>query len=448
MPAEINLNINPAFEFLYTEKRRRFVVLKGGSGSGKSVAAFQYLITRVISEPGCNALVARKIARTLRFSVFAQALQVLKELDLLKLCDVNKSDKEIKYRPNGNQIFFVGMDDPEKIKSITAETGNIELILCEEASEYDQADLDQLNARLRGDSGIDKQMIIPFNPISEEHWLKKAFWDEKQYEDVRISETTYKDNLSLDDAYKRQLESYKHSNPYFYSVYCLGEWGSIEAGDTIIPYHLANAARHRDEVSAEGRLQVGLDVARYGDDSSVSYIRRGMKVLGKRSVQGRSAKPVSEMVISLITIFLQKSEVCTVNIDATGNGSGVVDMMKHLTRHRKNINIVEVHFGGKAENSDAYGNCVTEMYYNMNAVLKEAKLLKHDGDVIPELTKRKYRFKENKSVMLIEEKKDFKKRTQKSPDNADALVLCFYEGKGAEHPYNHIKNFLNNMRQL
>lgn len=57
------------------------------------------------------------------------------------------------------------------------------------------------------------------------HWLKKRFFD-RQSRDVKISETTYKDNRFLDDAAKQVLEAFKDTDPYYYEVYCLGHWGT------------------------------------------------------------------------------------------------------------------------------------------------------------------------------------------------------------------------------
>jgi len=79
------------------------------------------------------------------------------------------------------------------------------------------------------------------------------------------------------------------------------------------------------------------------------------------------------------------------------------------------------------------------MYFNMNEVLLECNILKGDDHLIPELTKRKYTVDERRSVMKIEDKKSFKKRILKSPDSADAFVLCYYEHKGIKHPYNFLK---------
>ena len=62
------------------------------------------------------------------------------------------------------------------------------------------------------------------------HWLKKRFFDNKDDRAVTIK-TTYKDNDHLDDDYRRTLEGYKDTDPYYYQVYCLGQWGVI--GKTI-----------------------------------------------------------------------------------------------------------------------------------------------------------------------------------------------------------------------
>ena len=274
------IKVNPDFLFLW-EKKHRFMVLKGGAGSSKSYSVMQYLLTEFVSQQGCNIIMCRKVQRTLRVSVFALMKQLISNYGMLGDFKINRSDLEIRHLPTGNQMFFMGMDDPEKIKSVTAENGTIEKIFIEEASEFEQADIDQLNARLRGFSNIVKQIIIAFNPISEDHWLKEAFWDKCQYSDAYVHESNYTMNYFIDEEYKSQLESYKHSNPYFYSVYCKGEWGSIGDNDVIIPYHLAHKARYRDadDVDQSGPLCIGVDVARYGDDNSVAYIKRGMKVL-------------------------------------------------------------------------------------------------------------------------------------------------------------------------
>ena len=79
--------------------------------------------------------------------------------------------------------------------------------------------------RLRG-KGTKKQIVISFNPIDINHWLKKRFFDRTD-DNIEIFHSTYKNNDFLDDDYKKLLESYKETDEYYYNVYCLGQWGVL-----------------------------------------------------------------------------------------------------------------------------------------------------------------------------------------------------------------------------
>jgi phage terminase large subunit len=77
--------------------------------------------------------------------------------------------------------------------------------------------------RLRGGNS-EKQMCISFNPISANHWLKHRFFDRRCRDEV-VVHSTYRDNAFLDEGYRAVLEGYRESDPYYYEVYCLGQWG-------------------------------------------------------------------------------------------------------------------------------------------------------------------------------------------------------------------------------
>ena len=197
----------------------RYLVLKGGGGSGKSIFAGRKILERAITEPGHRFLVCRKVARTLRESCFKQLIGQLMDFYPDSGYKANKSDLAISFR-NGSEIIFAGLDDVEKLKSIYNITG----IWIEEASELLEGDFNQLDIRLRGRTREYQQIILTFNPISIKHWLKKRFFDRKDPR-ARVHESTYKDNRFLDDAAIRTLESFQETDEYYYQVYCLGMWG-------------------------------------------------------------------------------------------------------------------------------------------------------------------------------------------------------------------------------
>ena len=227
---------NDSFIPLFFDEHR-YLVLKGGGGSGKSIFAGRKVLERVTTEPGHRWLVCRKVAKTLRDSCFAQLRGQIREHYPDAGARVNKSDMAITF-PNGSEIIFAGLDDVEKLKSIYDITG----IWIEEASELLEGDFNQLDIRLRTRFPYYLQIILTFNPIYITHWLKRRFFDTHD-ERARVHESTYRDNRFLTDEAIRTLEGFKDKDPYYYMVYCLGQWGVT--GKTVFPAALISARLER-----------------------------------------------------------------------------------------------------------------------------------------------------------------------------------------------------------
>ena len=213
-----NLSHKPFFE-----DRSRWVISYGGAGSAKSYSTGQkILLDRIMQEPNHRYLVTRKVAKTLRVSVFQLFKDLISALDMFEDFKINKTDMTIEYLPNKSQLLFFGLDDIEKLKSIQGLTG----IWVEEASETEKNDILELNRRLRGHTASYKQIILTFNPISHLHWLKEHFFD-NPHSKVSIYKTTYKDNTFIDEEYKTELEDIKNYDLQQYNIYALGEWGIL-----------------------------------------------------------------------------------------------------------------------------------------------------------------------------------------------------------------------------
>jgi len=242
--------------------RHRYLVLKGGGGSGKSIFAGEKVLARATTEAGHRILVCRKVARTLRESCFEQLRGQISELYPHAGASVNKSDMAISFA-NGSKIIFAGLDDVEKLKSIY----DITMIWIEEASEILESDFNQLDIRLRTETPYYKQIILTFNPISVTHWLKKRFFDfdiadpaerEKAMARTRVHESTYKDNRFLPAESRETLEAFRYTDEYYYTVYCLGQWGVT--GKTV--FDAAAVTRRLAELTepiAEGHFEYDYD---------------------------------------------------------------------------------------------------------------------------------------------------------------------------------------------
>lgn len=257
---------SPAFVPAFVDQSR-YQVLWGGAGSGKSHIVARKILYRILKESDVhhNFLVIRKVDRTIKRSVFKLIRNIISRWKLTDQFDVNLTDKTITYKLNGSQIMFSGLDDVEKLKSIEGVTS----IWCEEATELTQEDFEQLDLRLRGEHGCLKQIILTLNPISEQHWIKRIFFDDPM-QGVFTLHTTYLDNAFIDDEYKMVMENKKKTNPRYYNIYALGNWGTAEG----LVFNNATARLIRPEEIAGLECVQGLDFGYTNDPTAFhqSYV--------------------------------------------------------------------------------------------------------------------------------------------------------------------------------
>jgi phage terminase large subunit len=219
---------NPRYmELFYDESP--FLHLFGSAGSGKSRFEAQKEIALSFDSNRArrNTLIVRKVAITLKNSVYAELKTVIHEWGLQDLFEMTKSPLQIVNKVTGVTFLFIGLDDVEKVKSISG----VDRVWIEEATELTtQDELDQLRLRLRGFKKV--QITLSYNPINKFHWINTEI-HEKHPEGHRIFKSTYRDNvkmLAVDPGYADYVESLKDSNPNYYKVYGLGEWGQNAEG--------------------------------------------------------------------------------------------------------------------------------------------------------------------------------------------------------------------------
>jgi phage terminase large subunit len=220
---EQRIRINPAYANLL-QVPARVLRLQGGAGSGKSIGVAQNLLELLFKSESNRVFVFRKIARTVRDSVFLSFQDLIYENNLSRFFQINKSTHTITHNKTHNQIICGGMDDPEKIKSIKDPT----VIWMEESTEFSFDDFTQLNLRLRKLNALNK-IILSYNPIHKENWIYKHF-EETRYAGEYFLKTTHNHNYFLPLSYRKELERLATVDANYYNVYALGEWGEIVKG--------------------------------------------------------------------------------------------------------------------------------------------------------------------------------------------------------------------------
>jgi len=253
------------------EDYSRIQIFYGGSSSGKSVFLAQRVVWDLLNG-GRNYLICRQVGRTIRGSVAMEVNKIITAWGLQSLFDVNKTDGTITCH-NGYQAIFSGLDDVEKLKSITPKIGSLTDVWVEEATEADKDSIKQLMKRQRGgDKKTPKRITLSFNPILQIHWIYEEYFagigwadDQREYtgKGISILKTTYKDNKFLTPDDVADLENEK--DQYYRDVYTLGKWGVL--GDVIFAnWRVEDLSGMTDQFT---NLRAGLDFGFSSDPAAL-----------------------------------------------------------------------------------------------------------------------------------------------------------------------------------
>tara|TARA_R110001606_G_scaffold76056_1_gene175974 strand:- start:47 stop:1447 length:1401 start_codon:yes stop_codon:yes gene_type:complete len=222
--------------------------------------------------------------------------------------------------------------------------------------------------------------------------------------------------VSRDFIEEMKLRYGEESNAYRIRV--LGEF-PLADDDTIVPFHLVDAAVHRDiEPDDHATVIWGLDVARFGSDKTALAKRQGNTITEINSWQGLDLMQTVGRVKAEydgLPMSIRPSEIM---VDVIGMGGGVVDRLRELGLPVRGINVAE-----SPSMKDTYTNLRAELWFKMRGWLEQrgAKLPRNE-QLIAELTSIRYSFVSS-GKMKAEGKDDMRKRGLASPDLADAVCL-------------------------
>jgi len=231
---KINKIYHPLFE---SGNKYRYNILWGGSGSGKSFAVAEKVLTRIVKERDHTILVIRKSKENHRNTTYETLKDAIKSFGLTSYAEFTSTPLEIRFPSFNSKIIFLGVDDPEKLKGLGAVTS----IWIDEITELEPADFTELEDRLRHRTKFN-QIYITFNPVSEHHWIKARFFDLVDHRAL-IIHSTYLDNLRYLPA--SQIEQRKMqaiTDPAKYRIMTLGQWGVADRNN--LYYHRFDDQKH------------------------------------------------------------------------------------------------------------------------------------------------------------------------------------------------------------
>jgi len=213
-------------------------------------------------------------------------------------------------------------------------------------------------------------------------------------------------------------------------VYQVRVRGNFPSGNpkAMIQYSEVMAAVNREVPEQKGAFEVGVDVARFGDDLTCIAVRRGNKLYPLQTYSKLDTIQVAARVIQTIRDYREQtgySGPVRVKVDDTGVGGGVTDQLRRNKKDK--IIVIPVNFGSAAKDG-IHANMASKLWKEFADQVKYLEI-PNDEDLIEELASRR-KAVHHGGLILIESKDAYKLEYQNSPDRADATILAF--AKGAE----------------
>ena len=203
-----------------------------------------------------------------------------------------------------------------------------------------------------------------------------------------------------------------------FRIRVLGEF-PLADDDTIVPYHLAEAAMRRDiEVAPNTRAVWAIDPARFGTDRTAFCKREGSVITEIKSWRGLDLMQTVGRVMAEYDALPPSQQPSEILVDSIGIGSGVVDRMHELGAPVRGVNVAEA-----PSMKETYNNLRTELWFKCKAWLEDRSCkLPNDDELLADLTGIRYAFTSS-GKMAAESKDAMRKRGLRSPDLADAVCL-------------------------
>lgn len=394
----------------------RKISVRSGHGTGKSTTLSWAMIWFVLFRFPCKVVVTAPTTAQLYDALFAEMKRWLNELpEALQVLFEVKTDRVELIAAPSEAFISARTSRAEQPEALAGVHSDHVLLVVDEASGVPEQVFEAASGSMSGHSAI---TILAGNPTRtsgtffETHNRLSNHWYTLHWSCI--------DSPRVSEAFVEEMKLRYGEDSNAYRIRVLGEFAQGD-DDTIIPLHLAEAAKTRDvRMTPNTRPIWGLDVARFGSDRTALCKRYGSVVTEVETWKGLDLMQTVGRVKAQYDGMLPSERPSEILVDVIGLGSGVYDRLRELSLPVRSINVSEAPAFG-----NTYNNLRTELIFRFRGWLEQrGSRLPDDPELIAELTSIRYSFAST-GKMKAEGKDDMRRRGLKSPDKADAVFLTF-----------------------
>lgn len=385
----------------------RHAVIEGGRYSLKSHTVARFLLLTARSKRVRIACL-RQFQKNIADSSYQLLIDLIQQYGFSEFVWTNDT---ITNTNTGSTFIFKGLD--RNVETTIKSLEGIDMAWIDEAQTITLKSIRILNPTIRKPGS---KIIWTLNRLTDLDPVISYFITDPPRKDVWHLEVDYRiaqKNGWLSNEILYEIEQARINHPEDYAHDYLGKALAISDKNIIQTAQVIEAMGR--EADDEGAIEVGVDVARLGGDRTVFVKRKGLKEIGRASFTKKRTTEVCDLLVN----FIGADKDVLIKIDDTGVGGGVTDEMI-----ARGYNVIPINFGAKASNPDKYPNLISEAWFYLQSIIDQISIA-NDKDLLVELSNREWKM-DSKGRRGVESKDDYKKRGFRSPDLADATILCFY----------------------
>lgn len=392
----------------------RGIAKRSGHGVGKSAALAWMATHHILTRFPQKTVITSASAPQLWDSLAAECKSTIKGLpeDLANLLEVQSEGIYLRAAPDDSFISF-RVSKPETPETMAGVHSDNVLLIADEASGIPEVVFEAASGSMSGHNAI---TVLAGNPVRTSGFFFNAF--HKDRSNWWIQHVSCVGHPNVTPKFIEQMKERYGEDSNAYRVRVLGEFPTGD-DDTVIPFEHAEAALKREVTAHLVKPIWGLDVARFGNDSSALCRRRGNVLERPTEIRkGYDTMQVVGWVKSEWDMTLPSDRPSEILADSIGIGSGVVDRLSELGLPARGINVSET-----AAMTESYVNLRAELWFKGAEWLgrKDCNLA-GDEALVAELVQPRFKYASN-GKRQVESKDDMKKRGVKSPNRADAFLL-------------------------